>query len=409
MAAAPLAGPLPGALQPGSEVLLRYQDPTPEWHARLLLFNIVGDEWVVVTPTADMFVEQVSNANRDLQSWRVRPADRSIPFGVNPAEVFDFQPAPTGIALHHLLAEGQQHGMVERGRRGIAAPAPPLVPPVVPPAGVHGGAPVAGGGLAAQAGGGGGALLGGGLGVVPVVPAGGHAAVVGPPPLAGAGGPGGIHALVAGAGGGGAIGGGGLPPASSADDARTLTISRDQDGNRHKEFRQASLECRETEFTDWPIAGPRTAKWVIQFVAENGGTPLAHHQAWRSACRMQPSDGPVIEHESYSRILQIMMNYDQVDVSNLASAELIVRHLQRIEEKHKDKLVAISDDNLGGETALFMGLAQGSRAGLCVAPALQTWLGKQLQEEALLTKERRKAREERALMRQPKKEKGAKE
>jgi hypothetical protein len=94
-----------------------------------------------------------------------------------------------------------------------------------------------------------------------------------------------------------------------------------------------------------------------------------------------------------------MLQYDQLDVSNCAAAELICRNLQRIEEKHKDKMVSVSDDTLGGETALFMGMSQGSRAGLCVSPLLNQWAGKQMAEEALLTKERRKAREERALVR----------
>ena len=107
----------------------------------------------------------------------------------------------------------------------------------------------------------------------------------------------------------------------------------------------------------------------------------------------------MIEHESYLRILQALVQYDQVDACNLAAAELICRNLQRIEEKRRDRMVAVSDDTLGGEAALFMGMSQGSRAGLCVCPALTQWAGKQMGEEALLAKERRKAREEHALMR----------
>lgn len=181
-----------------------------------------------------------------------------------------------------------------------------------------------------------------------------------------------------------------------ADDARTLAISRDSEGNRYKEFRLAVQESRPCNFADWPISGPRTAKYVLTQMLEHGGSPMGHHQAWRTACRLQPTDGPAMEHESWSRVLQAFITYDQVDGSNLAGIELIVRALQRIEEKHKHKLVATED---GGENALFMGSSSGSRAGTIICPKLSEWIGEELKKEAMVSKERRKAREERALSR----------
>ena len=91
-----------------------------------------------------------------------------------------------------------------------------------------------------------------------------------------------------------------------------------------------------------------------------------------------------------------MLTYDQLDISNLASAELIARGIQRIEEKHKFKLQA-SDDS--GEGALFMGAMGGARIVSVVSPKLTEWVGGELQKEALVAKERRKAREERNLAR----------
>jgi hypothetical protein len=52
-----------------------------------------------------------------------------------------------------------------------------------------------------------------------------------------------------------------------------------------------------------------------------------------------------------------------------------------------------------GESALFMGAAAGARAGLVISPKLTEWIGAEMQKEALVAKERRKAREERALSR----------
>ena len=91
-----------------------------------------------------------------------------------------------------------------------------------------------------------------------------------------------------------------------------------------------------------------------------------------------------------------MVVYDQLDVANIASAELIVRGIQRIEEQHKLKLTSVDD---AGEAALFLGSSGGSRGGTVVSPKLAEWIGSEMQKEAAIAKERRKAREERALSR----------
>ena len=405
MAAGPVLflGPSPGALVPGIEVLVRYDDPSPEWHVRLLLSCVVETTWIVMSPDGDIFAEDISAGNPDLQGWRLRPADRSVPFGILANQIYDFHPRVMAPQLAQLLIEGAAHADSERILRGVAPPLPVLAP--APPAAGLGPAAAAAAGAALVA-----------AALPPPAPAFGLA------PLAGAigGAAGGIGGYVGGVGAGlaglaAAIGGGAALPAAGAaasgseDDARTLPITRDHDGKRFKEFREGALACKTCDFDDWPVEGPRTLKWVLGFILENGTTPMGMHQAWRTNCRMQPGDGPVVEHEGWCRVLQLLISYDQLDGANLAACELIGRNIQRIQEKHKEKLISSSgDDGMGGETSLFMGMTHGSRAGLCVSPALQQWMGKQLQEEAILTKERRKAREERALARIPAPKRNAK-
>ena len=48
------------------------------------------------------------------------------------------------------------------------------------------------------------------------------------------------------------------------------------------------------------------------------------------------------------------------------------------------------------DSHLLLGTSE-TRGAVCMAPALQEWLGEQLSKEALANKKRRKAREERAL------------
>eukprot|EP00973_Karenia_brevis_P016935 2321986-Karenia_brevis.AAC.1 len=64
---------------------------------------------------------------------------------------------------------------------------------------------------------------------------------------------------------------------------------------------------------------------------QNGLTLLGHHAKWRADTKLQSSDPNVRQHESWCRVLQLRMCYDQLDVSNLASAELISRQIQLIE------------------------------------------------------------------------------
>ena len=59
------------------------------------------------------------------------------------------------------------------------------------------------------------------------------------------------------------------------------------------------------------------------------------------------------------------------------------------------------------EQSLFMGATAG-HAGTLVCPALKTWIAGEMAREASVLKERRKAREERALARPKKNPKGGK-
>eukprot|EP00973_Karenia_brevis_P003209 442771-Karenia_brevis.AAC.1 len=67
-------------------------------------------------------------------------------------------------------------------------------------------------------------------------------------------------------------------------------------------------------------------------MAENGGTPLGWHAKWRADGKLQATDAGVSTHELACKMLQTMCCYDQLDVGNLASAEIMARQLQIVEE-----------------------------------------------------------------------------
>ena len=106
-------------------------------------------------------------------------------------------------------------------------------------------------------------------------------------------------------------------------------------------------------------------------------------------------------HEFLCRMLEIACVYDQLDAPNTAVVELICRQIQSIEETLKDKF--FDSDGLGADHFLMSGAP--SRANLCIAPSLSAWVAQEAAKESAVLKERRKAREERALLK-PKDPKG---
>ena len=82
--------------------------------------------------------------------------------------------------------------------------------------------------------------------------------------------------------------------------------------------------------------------------------------------------------------------YDQLEVSGLAAFELLSRRVALIEEAYYT-----NPKNPRFEGAeYFQGLG---RRGAAVAPALTQFVAKSLEADALIQKERRKAREESSL------------
>ena len=78
-----------------------------------------------------------------------------------------------------------------------------------------------------------------------------------------------------------------------------------------------------------------------------------------------------------------------------------------IHERWKNKLPNFASGSAGGKATLMdddshllLGTSE-TRGNVGVSPELQKWLGEELSKEASASKERRKAREERALQQEP--------
>ncbi len=115
---------------------------------------------------------------------------------------------------------------------------------------------------------------------------------------------------------------------------------------------------------------------------------------WRSVGRLNETDSQVIHHEALCGIFELSPCYDHVDACNFASLDLLVCQIQTTEECLKDKLM--SSDDLVVDHYLMSGAP--SRSNLCICPMLLQWVVAEAANTSAVLEERRKAREERALL-----------
>ena len=163
-----------------------------------------------------------------------------------------------------------------------------------------------------------------------------------------------------------------------------------------RSFREVVLKLSETDWTThgWPVAGPRTFRWVCNFIAENSTHPLAHHTRFRQIAGLAASDPGAQEHERWMRAIEVSLVFDQLQGGELASLEIIARAAQLIELRHREKVVGLVGNNPDEDAFLYLGTGR-TRGLLCVCPQLEEYVASELSKETAAMKERRKAREER--------------
>ena len=163
---------------------------------------------------------------------------------------------------------------------------------------------------------------------------------------------------------------------------------------------------------DWPISGPRTAAWVVNFFTRRGTGPEDHHRWWVTTCRLNNADWGVSEHSQCCRYLEMAGGWDQLDMPNVSIIELVARRLQTIEFQYCERVrqadkstvfgYGVSPSVVGSvplsseEADIFDGQER-IHSTLCCSPALVKHVSDQLKDESMIAKEARKAREEKAM------------
>ena len=102
------------ALRPGSHCFVQYVGDAL-WHERVVLAWVQGGEYIILTHDGDIYIEELSAGNVDLDGLRFCAADGFIPYGLTGQQLYTFVPPPAGATLASVLAEGDRR---HNGRGG---------------------------------------------------------------------------------------------------------------------------------------------------------------------------------------------------------------------------------------------------------------------------------------------------
>ena len=118
--------------------------------------------------------------------------------------------------------------------------------------------------------------------------------------------------------------------AQEAEDARTLAVEYDDQGERFKLWRDVCRECREYAYPDWPHEGPQSVLHLIKHMHKHGGSPKLWLQSWARFKGIQENDRVMHEMRALMEVLEHGGCYDQLNLTSLACMESVGRRVQSI-------------------------------------------------------------------------------
>eukprot|EP00434_Breviolum_minutum_P002817 symbB.v1.2.002476.t1/scaffold99.1/size346285/32 len=377
-------------LQPGDVVYVDYGEAPHVVHTRLVTGVVDRGtfEFMILTPDFDQYVEVLDASNPDFSAIHWAPAGGGIPPGVPAAAVYSFAPM-TAAELARRIASGRNAAAQERVARGL----PPLVVPGVNPPDVPDQSVWV---LCSN-------LEGRKFGEVIVTPP--HMPVLGDY---------GLVQLPDGVGQGQVVMVKKIDPQALAsfceqqiqgarsmeavdgddravaEDIRTMSVRYSANGERMRSIRDSIGEMVQVEMEDFPYE-PRTSLEYLKGVQSVAESNYVQHLAWVQQSRIPEGSRAVFEDETLAKILDVAISYDALNVSNLASFELLCRRRQLIGEAH-----AYNPSQPSYQGADFWLGDKYKHGGAIVVPALTEHVSKKLQAESQILKERRKLEEAKA-------------
>lgn len=385
----------PPILDPGDVVYLEYGEVPRVVHTRLVtgIVDRGSHEYTILTPDHDEYVETLHDSNTDLTGIHfAAPGGGGIPPGIPANVIYAFAPM-TAAELARWISRGRAEAAAERTRRGLAP---------IAVAGVAGGVGVPQGGqpmvwaLATMIEG---HKIGEQVPQPPNMPVLGDYGLV---TLADASGnmqtgmvkrmdvqdvPGFCESQIQLARTAEACEG---DDRLAGEDIRTMSIRYSANGERQRSVKESVSEMLQVEMDDFPYE-PRTALEYMRGVTSVSESSYSQHLAWVQQSRIPDGSRAIYEDETLAKILDIAITYDSLNISNLASFELLCRRRQLIGEAH-----SYNPSSPSYQGADFWLGDKYKHGGAIVVPALSDHVSKKLQAESAILKERRKLEEAKA-------------
>ena len=195
--------------------------------------------------------------------------------------------------------------------------------------------------------------------------------------------------------------GGGAAPAGAAltvenevgddqDDARTLDVAYDDQGERWRPWRSVVQLGHENYYEDWPVEGPRTLQWLLKHIERTAGSPMQWYHRFLVESRISPTDRTAYEIQSLARMLEVAGSYDQLNLPSVAAFEILARRWQLLLDANSRD----PGDSRFEDEDLWAGSSQ---KVLGIAPALSAHVASKTKEKAEMEKQRQSAKDLRLL------------
>jgi len=214
--------------------------------------------------------------------------------------------------------------------------------------------------------------------------------------------------------------------AESHGDVRMIKLNLATDGTRQLHTWHDGVKLLvQSSLAGWPIPGPRTTLWCCQFIARRQGGPMDHFRFWTSVNRLARDGWGVSEYEGVMRMIYYMVCWDGCNIADSAGVETAMRKCQLTEytylmEREGGSATAPGSDGKDGdaegkkkakgkgkgllkhafidESAVFSGTSKEFGDNM-IMPDLLSHVGSEIERDANVLKQVRKAREERQALR----------
>ena len=172
-------------------------------------------------------------------------------------------------------------------------------------------------------------------------------------------------------------------------DLPVLGDRRDQGGRRHLRFRDAVALLRETQFEDWPHLGSRASKEFLTSIRDGSGNLENNHTNWMYRSGVSDKSAVCHSHAILCESLRLFISHDQVDVTNLAGVEQIVR--RNIQDERAVRKNPKHPDCYGLEFVLNQA---SDMSGAASTTVVNRWYAQTQRDESVVLKNARQHREE---------------